>query len=68
MIPGLLQWVKDLAVLHLWCRSQLRLGFIPWPQNFHVLVVVAEKEKKGKKKEKKTKRKVKQCLRLFGLL
>ena len=26
-ILGLAQWVKDLALLELWCRSQTRLGF-----------------------------------------
>ena len=25
-IPGLAQWVKDLALCELWCRSQMRLG------------------------------------------
>ena len=27
LIPGLAQWIKDLALLELWCRSQTRLGF-----------------------------------------
>ena len=26
LIPGLAQWVKDLAFRELWCRSQTRLG------------------------------------------
>ena len=26
LIPGLTQWVKDLACLELWCRSQMWLG------------------------------------------
>ena len=26
LIPGLAQWVKDLALSDLWCRSQMRLG------------------------------------------
>ena len=30
------QWVKDLVLLHLWYRLQLRLGFDPWPRNFHI--------------------------------
>ena len=25
-IPGLAQWVQDLAFCELWCRSQIRLG------------------------------------------
>ena len=28
-----MQGVKDLAVLQLWCRLQLQLGFLPWPRN-----------------------------------
>ena len=30
-IPGPAQWVKDLALLPLWCRSYLRLGSDPFP-------------------------------------
>ena len=26
LIPGLAQWVKDLVLPELWCRSQMRLG------------------------------------------
>ena len=29
LIPGLAQWVKDLALLWLWCRPQLQLQFDP---------------------------------------
>ena len=25
-IPGLTQWVRDLAMLRVWCRSQVQLG------------------------------------------
>ena len=28
-IPGLVQWVKDLVLLWLWCRPAANLGFIP---------------------------------------
>jgi len=28
-------WVKDQALLQLWCRSQLWLGFDSWPRNLH---------------------------------
>ena len=34
--PGPAQWVKDLALLQLWCRSQLHLRFDPWSRNSHV--------------------------------
>ena len=27
-IPGLTQWFKDLALLELWCRLQIRLGLV----------------------------------------
>ena len=30
-IPGLVQWVKDLALMQLWCRLKLGLRFDPWP-------------------------------------
>ena len=33
------QWVKDPAWLQLWRRSQLLLGFHPWPGNVHRLQV-----------------------------
>ena len=26
-VPGLAQWVKDPALLELWCRSQTQLGY-----------------------------------------
>ena len=32
-IPGLAQWVKDLALPQLWCSSQLQLGSDPWLGN-----------------------------------
>ena len=30
------QWVKDPALLQLWHRLQMWLGFCPWPRNFHL--------------------------------
>ena len=48
LILGLVQWVEDLALLQLWCRLQLHLGFDPWPGNFHVLWVRPKKKKKKK--------------------
>ena len=38
-IPTLVQWVKDLALLQLWHRLHLQLGFDPLPGNFHMLWV-----------------------------
>ena len=35
-VPGLAQQVKDLTLLQLWYRSQLQLGFDPWPGNSHM--------------------------------
>ena len=32
-IPSTGQWVKDLALLQLWHKSQLQLRFDPWPKN-----------------------------------
>ena len=42
-------WVKDLALLQLWCRVQLHLGFSLWPRNIHMLQGRPKKEKKGRK-------------------
>ena len=36
-IPGQAQWVKDWSLPKLWHRSQLRLRFDPWFENFHTL-------------------------------
>ena len=47
MIPGLTQWVMDL-VLQLQHRSELQLGFDPWPRNFPYAAGVAKKERKEK--------------------
>ena len=52
LIPGPAQR-KDPALLHLWHRSQMQLGFDPWPGNFHTPQVQPKKEKKKKKKKKK---------------
>ena len=34
-VLAMAQWVKDLALLKLWHRLQLRLRFDPWHRNFH---------------------------------
>ena len=44
-VPAVVYQVKDTALLQLWCRSTLRLGFSPWPGNFHVLWVWLKKKK-----------------------
>ena len=41
------QWVKDLALPQLWCRSQFWLGFSPWPGSFHMPRVWQKERKKG---------------------
>ena len=51
-IPSLVQWVKDLALLPLWQRSQLQLGFDPWSRKFHMLLVQPKKRNKRKRKKK----------------
>ena len=39
------QWVKDLALLQLWCRLQLRCGFDPRPGTSICLGCGQEKKK-----------------------
>ena len=39
LVPGLAQWVNDPALLQLWRRSHLRVGFDPWPRELHMLQV-----------------------------
>ena len=54
----MVQWVKDPSLPQLRCRSQLWLGFSPWPRNFLMLWVWqknGKKEKEGRKKEKERK-------------
>ena len=46
-------------MLQLWCKSQLWLGFHPWPVNFRVLRGRLKKEQKSKRGKKKTKKKIK---------
>ena len=43
----MVQWAKDLVLLQLWCRLQLRLRFDPWHRNFHVLWVLLKKKFKN---------------------
>ena len=46
LIPGPVQWVKNLALLQLWYRSHLQLRFDPWPKNFHMPWVRLNKKRK----------------------
>ena len=43
-VLSVVQWVKDLALLHLWCRSQFQLGFDSWELQY--AVNVAKKKNK----------------------
>ena len=43
--------LKDMVLRQLWCRSQLQLGFNPWPRNFHMSQ--CSRRKKGRKKKRK---------------
>ena len=47
------QWLKEPVLLKLRHRSQLRLGFNPWPRNFHMPQVKQEKRKEGRREERK---------------
>ena len=49
LIPGLEQWVKNLALPQLWCRSQMRFKFNPWPRNFYMLWVWLKQQKSIRK-------------------
>ena len=53
------QCAKDLVLLKLRCRSQLWLGFSPWPRNVHKLQVLPKTKTKTKTKTNKKKRKTK---------
>ena len=53
-IPSLAQWVKDPALPQLWLRSQLWLGFDPWPGNSICHGLVKNEKKKKKKKSQFT--------------
>jgi len=44
--PAWLSGLKDPALWQLWRRSELWLGFSPWPRNVHVLQVEPLKKKK----------------------
>ena len=51
-VPLVVQWLKDLALLQLWPRSHLQLGFSLWPRKAHVWGGVRVAAGKKKKKDK----------------
>ena len=48
-IPALAQWVKDVVLLWLWCRSAAIAPIQPLAGNFHMPWVWPSKDKKKKK-------------------
>ena len=56
-IPGLAQWVKDLALLWLWCRlaATAPTGPLAWEPPYAVGMALKRKQKQNKK-QKKTKK------------
>ena len=61
LIPRPAQQVKSPAWLQLWCRSQLQLGFDPWPRNVHMPHEWPKANKQTKNKKKKEERKKPCC-------
>ena len=57
-IPGLAQWVKDLALLWLWCRLVATAPIRPlaWEPPHAAGATLKKGEKDQKKKKKKTKK------------
>ena len=58
-VSAVVQWVKDPALIQLWHRLKLWLGFDSWSRNIHMPQVRPNKKKKKKKKRKKKKKKKK---------
>ena len=56
VVPSLVQWIKDLALLQLKHRLQLGLQFSPWPWNLRRLCI-KRKKKKEEEEEEERKRK-----------
>ena len=52
LIPGLAPWVKDLALLWLWCRPASAVLIPPLAREVPYTAGVALKSKKKKKKKK----------------
>ena len=52
LIPGLAQWVRDLALLKLWLRSRPWLPSDPWPRSSICRRVPKMIKKKKREREK----------------
>ena len=52
-IPGLASWVKDLALLWLWCRpgATALIGLLAWEPSYATGVDLKKNKKEEKKKE-----------------
>ena len=57
LIPGPLQWVKDLALLWLWCRPAVVALIRPLAWELPYAMGAALKRQKDEKKKKKKKKK-----------
>ena len=68
-IPGLTQWVKDLALLWLWCRpvAVAPIRSLAWEPPYAVGAAL-EKTKKKKKKKKETCSSTGNWERVFNIL
>ena len=55
MIPGLAQWIKDPALLWLWCRPAAAAPIRPlaWELPYAMGVALKKKKKEGKERKKK---------------
>ena len=53
LIPGLVQWVKDLALLWLWCRPEATALIRPlaWEPSYAMGAVLEKAKRQKKKKE-----------------
>ena len=51
-VPAVAQWVNESVLLKLQPRSQLWLGYDPWPRYFRMLLVWLKKKKKERKKKR----------------
>ena len=57
-VPAGAKCIKDLALLQLWHRLPLQLGFNPWPRNFYMLQGQQKRKKKFFNKNLKIKGKM----------